>query len=296
MHQGGFEGSTRQPSNDRGAKGVSRRKARGSRAPRAIEAARWTVTLGLSLLSACSFGPYDGTQVDTRSTPVLFNGFGSTGGQPIAFQVLSGAGGPSVIGSTTLSTEPTPYNGANYYQWSKSIVIPQNRWTPGPAGGYYATVRSRIDSNGTFLYPYTFPPNWSTCYDGLADKGEFVFECRSPHSPLAYVYTADFPHGADFAVTRLSMPAAGGNITITVKNLGRDTGTVTGFSCYQDATGLGNFGSASLVLHDHEEGTLVSHAGWFRFVTECAVGGVTAGGAAETNLGNNRLEVLPDGL
>lgn len=92
------------------------------------------------------------------------------------------------------------------------------------------------------------------------------------------------------------MPAAGGDLTITVKNVGRDTGTVTGFSCYQDATGKSGGGSASLVLHDHEEGTLVSHAGWFRYVTGCTVGGVTAGGAAETNLGNNRLEVLPDGL
>lgn len=302
MDQSGFEGLTQHSSNDRGARGVLVRSGRGEGLARSADAARRSATLGLLLLSACSFGPVDGTQVDARSTPIDFTGFASTGGQPIDFQVLSGPGGPLVIGSTTVSTEPTAYDGKNYYEWNKTLVIPQSRWSPGPAGGFYAIVRSRINSNGNYLYPYTFPPDWGGCLSGLANKDDFVYECRSHHSPLAYVYTAGFPRGADFAVTGLSMPAGGGDLTITVKNVGRDTGTVTGFSCYQDATGKGGGGVSSLVLRDHEEGTLVSHAGWSRYVTECTVSGVTGqtnvppGVSPEANLGNNRLEVLPDGL
>jgi hypothetical protein len=289
MHQAAFEGSTRRsPAGREGAGAPVRVTA---------AAARLVPALGLLLSSACSFNPLDGGQVDTRSSPVRFSGYGPMPGKPVTFQAVSTSGSIINIGSATTATDPVHYADADYYPWTKDLIVPSSYWRPNAAGGYVTALRTRLDGGNTPLIAYTFPPDWADCYERLEDKSFFVADCRSHNSPLTYVYTADFPRGGDLDITHLSMPAGGGEITVHVKNVGRDPIMVTALKCHQPGK-VSSTKSLELVLRSQEEGTVVSHAFWAHAMAECDVEGVNEdpNHTAESFMPNNYIAQVPQGI
>lgn len=169
---------------------------------------RWTFVIALLVaVSGCAAGPYDGTRVEDRDTPVPFLGFLAYGGADLSgFEVTLEAqrfetGAWETIGTSVTADRGRRWRGQAWYAYSATLVIPAPYWRPqaasvvpqsGDERGYEAKVRARA---GHILLPVARADRVE-CTIGASSAGEWYERCAS-HRHEAHIYTRTFSVAED---------------------------------------------------------------------------------------------------
>ncbi len=247
---------------------------------------RHLLALVLSVFTtACMLTPVDGQTVSSPTTSVSFGGYSNTASQRVRLDYY-GAGLAWRDGgvATTSPTVSLVEDGVSLYGWSLISTLPADAWRPGTTG-QWAKVRMMAPgaaTDGSDQPLYSFRPDWSSCRTANPGISNFISNCQSPRSPVAYLYTPDFPAGADFTVSLWW--SSGGRTEVRVVNNGRP-GVVTRIDCSR-------FGSSSTMTVSHALATGESKS-FFSAVAPigtvtCSVTGTNEDGTPEANTSNNR--------
>jgi len=240
----------------------------------------------LWLASGCMLNPVDGQLVSSTTDTIGFGGYSNTANQRVELQFAQGSAWTLAGATTTTGTRSLVSNdGMDLFGWSLPTALPASAWTPGVTGRF-AKVRMLVPgagAGGRDAFMYTFLSDWSECLGDHPGVGAFISNCRSPRSPVAYIFTRDFPRGTDLEITTMLWTSTG-RTEVRVRNGGR-AGRVSSLSCSR-------FGSSSTMRIDDEilpgetktYFTAVAPAGW----VTCTVAGTNEDGSAEANTGNNQ--------
>jgi hypothetical protein len=245
---------------------------------------RSAVLVLLSFVStACMLNPVDGQVLSSTTSTLSTAGYSNTANQLV--QLEYGRGAAWVDGGTarTSSTVALVEDGVSLYSWSLPVTLPDAAWLAGTTGRF-AKVRVSAPgaaAGGATQFFYSFRPDWSECRAANPGLGNFIANCQSPRSPVAYVYTPDFPAGADFTVQLFW--SSTGRTEVRVRNGGRP-GIVTRIECSR-------FGSASTMdvtrpLATGDSASFFSAVAPIGTVT-CRAIGTNEDGTPEANTSNN---------
>jgi hypothetical protein len=263
--------------------------------------------------AGCTIAPVDGMEVASTGTSISFSGYDSLAGRNVQVEVL-GAPNPYVseasapgfalgpIVSTRLDA-PQTLNGATYYQWNLSSVIPAGYWqsliipSPTPGGtsstAAFARIRTRyigagIDGADSYGFTFAGPSmtDVANCY--ATNPSTALGRCKSKHSPVAYIYTTNFPRSVDLSITNINFPRDPSGyyqVRALVKNQGRH-GVITGVSC-----SLGVYSNDRIAINPGEEKLVTMGLSRGNVNFQCTVSGTNENGTPEANTGNNTFVV-----
>lgn len=237
-------------------------------------------------VSGCMLNPVDGQVVSSTSEVINFAGYTNTRSQQVDLEYGLGSSWTEVTGTTTTDTRSlVTSDGVDLFGWSIPTALPALAWSNGTTGRF-AKVRMVVPgagASGSDAYMYTFLSDWSSCHAANPGLGRFLGNCQSPRSPVAYVFTRDYPTGVDLVVTNV-MWTSTGRTEVRVRNGGR-TGKVGVVSCSR-------FGSSSTltineVIQPGETKRYFSAVAPAGRVT-CSVIGTNEDGTPEANISNNQ--------
>ncbi len=241
-------------------------------------------------ISACMLSPVDGQVVSSTTGSIGFGGYTHQASQAVVLQYAAGSTWINAGSTTTSATVSyTTSDGVDLYAWNLPMVLPASAWTPGTTGSF-AKVRMRVPgagANGSDATMYTFRSDWSSCYASNPTLGGFINNCQSPRSPLAFVYTRDFPSGVDLAITSM-VSTSSGHTEVRIWNNGRP-GVLGVVGC------TGYIASAVITLDEPilpgETRNILSSVPPVGRVI-CEVVGSNEDGSAEANRSNNHFTRL----
>lgn len=236
-------------------------------------------------VSGCMLNPVDGQVVNGSTDSISFGGYTHVASQRVELQFGRGETWTRVTDTTTTAERSlVSDDGVDLFGWVIPTTLPPSAWTNGVTGRF-AKVRMLVPGGGaagrdTFMT--TFLSNWSSCHSENPGVSSFISRCASPRSPVAYVFTRDYPTGVDLEITALRRTSSG-RTEVRVRNGGR-TGTVGRVSCSR-------FGSSS-TLTVNEEIRPGETKSYFNAVAPagsvaCTVSGTNEDGSPEANTSNN---------
>jgi hypothetical protein len=244
------------------------------------------VCLGATM-TGCMLAPTDGVQVSPSATtaPQQFGGVVPSAGAALTvnyYQTTSKHYLP--IATATSDTTAEDVDGTNLFFWGANAVIPSDGWASGVTG-HVARVETVLAAGGSVgdVLLESFPPNWSICQAQNPRPTNFFENCKSVHSPEAFVYTTDFPAHAVMQMLAIWIDI-NGVLTVTVRNGGRH-GKLTELDC-------NDFSNNLAVAKPFTTGNLIKPADVANFTidltanvfddVECGVAWTDENGAAAT--------------
>lgn len=238
----------------------------------------------LVVSSACMLNPVDGQVVSSMTAAQSFGGYSNTASQSVRLEWGTGVVWNDAGVTTTSATSSFVEDDVLLYGWNINTALPAAAWGAGTTG-HFAKVRMVVPpttAGGTDTFMYSFKPDWSACRAANPGLSNFISRCKSPRSPVAYLYTSDFPAGADFTVSLLWTSL--GRTEVRVRNNGRP-GIVTRITCSR-------FGSASELtvsepLAPGDSKSFFSAVAPAGTVT-CSATGTNEDGTPEANTSNNQ--------
>ncbi len=240
-------------------------------------------------LAGCMLAPVDGQTVASASSVIHFSGYTSNASEPVQVETFDGSTWAPLAFTTTGATPERRYDDTDLYAWSVDAAVPVGRWRPGTTGRI-AQVRARVGPS-LEQTAFTFTSSWLTCLGANPGIYDFIKNCRSPRSPNAFLYTADYPAGVDLTITNIRRDA-GSVLDVSVRNGGRP-GRITKIECHGNGAHLARTVNAAInpvetqVIQDLGLGVNAGQT------VSCTVFGVNENGSAEANTANNtRTQVV----
>lgn len=154
---------------------------------------QWLVLLGLVVLlpGGCLMAPLDGSRVDSKNSPIIFNGYLTEANEPVtveAFNTLTNHWDAITTATSESDVALTLVEGIDLYLWDAGgIVLPDKYWAAGK-GGHYARVRAFTGS--TPLLRLT--RNLDGCYGSEISYQRMDEEGCFSWRTSAYVYTSGY--------------------------------------------------------------------------------------------------------
>lgn len=179
----------------------------------------------------CSMSPTDGHTVTNRSTPIEFEGYIPESEMMVTVNVEHPSTGALVpIVTPTSSDTGQMFDGIEWFRYSETTAIPNYLWSPGPSFGHFAKVR--VTTPATYFSTLlSLGPDWVSCYLDNDNIADFISNCTSPNSPVAYVYTDDFLPNIDLVVEDINYNSGTQTASLAVQNVGR-SGTIARIECF----------------------------------------------------------------
>lgn len=231
--------------------------------------------------SSCMLSPVDGQVVSSTTTSIPFEGYTTTASQTVRLDYAVGSTWRDGGTTTTSATVTRVEDDVELYGWSLPTPLPAAAWTAGTTGSFARVRMAMPSTTGSETYLYSFTSNWSSCYADHPGLSNFVSNCKSPNSPVAYLFTSNYPAGVDLTVTLFW--TSQGRTEVRVRNAGRQ-GKVTRVECSK-------LGSASALSIDEyiapgESRSYYNAVAPSGTVT-CTAFGTNADGSPEANTSNN---------
>lgn len=151
--------------------------------------------IAFAVLPACMLSPTDDRRVSSTTTALTYSGYTIEAGAPVQVRAwdfnlnrMVNVGAPVAASTTARDAGGTPI-----YSWSASRTLAPQFWRTGPVAGRCAVVGAQTTVSGRTYDVITVESDWANCYGDNPSAGEFYTNCRSSNSPVAKLYTTDWP-------------------------------------------------------------------------------------------------------
>jgi hypothetical protein len=152
-----------------------------------------SVFIVAACLTACVTGPYQNTQITSKSASIRFQGYASTPGTAITLAARNHNTGEYQTFATTAATSQAEVDntGRAWYYWNTSVVLPRQGgyWQPDGANSSKVTIRVTVGA----IQAYTFTQAQMVCTVQNRSKGyvDAALGCGASDSPLVMLAPCD---------------------------------------------------------------------------------------------------------
>jgi hypothetical protein len=249
--------------------------------------AQWTgAMLALTAMTGCMTSPRDGDVVGLSWEKIEFGGFYPAPNTEISVSARNPkTGGFETFATAKTTDDPIRFLDFTTYSWTVKAVIPGQLWEDGRRGAR-TRVQAHTAAEGQELI--SVEPNFEECMRKQSSGADILANCKSDHSPSAFIQTRDFqPLVAKFDLELLQIRNGVSTVDLVVKNIGRGGGKLTTAECHVDTRHISR--TFNRVVDPGESQVFsVSLSVSDQDFLECGVFGQEADGDPEQNTSNNR--------